>query len=502
MALSLSMQRLQSRWQSGTGWPRRLNWLKIKNLRGWAGQQFDCRFPIMAVVGENGSGKSTVLHAAASVYQAEDDQAQSFYAFQFFPDTTWEKVTDAEIEWEVEEYKKRHAGGLRRPKPRWRGNKSRRKRHVEYIALSRIQPVSERVGYARLAKPQLEEQSSTDFDATRLKQFGRIMAREYDVARFATLSGSQLEVPVLGQRGTPYSGFHQGGGETVIAELLRRDIPKYALVLIDEIETSLHPRAQRRLIHFLADRCRDMEWQVILTTHSPFVLDELPSEARAQILVGEKGERRVFYGVSPEFAMTKIDDVQQYECDVFVEDSRSAIWLSEILTKCAPGAAPKCRMIPSGSSQVLKSLGQMVEKFPRKSLVYLDGDQGRWIGCQSLPGEDCPERVVFSGLRDINWGELHLRLGRYFSDVADNCSHAMSFQNPHDWVRHAASALQLGGDALWTTMCAEWSAKCLSELDGKDVTNPVLDSVSPDPTPSVSTAPGLPFEQSLFDPVS
>ncbi|MBX5180963.1 ATP-binding protein [Rhizobium lentis] len=34
------------------------------------------------------------------------------------------------------------------------------------------------------------------------------------------------------------------------------DYPKYGLVLIDEVETSLHPRAQRRLMRDLTDSAR------------------------------------------------------------------------------------------------------------------------------------------------------------------------------------------------------------------------------------------------------
>jgi len=77
-----------------------------------------------------------------------------------------------------------------------------------------------------------------------------------------------------------YSGFHQGAGETTVAELLEADLPQYSLVLIDEIESSLHPRAQRRLLRDLAERCRERQLQIILTTHSPYILEELPAEAR------------------------------------------------------------------------------------------------------------------------------------------------------------------------------------------------------------------------------
>src|SRR5437763_8985494 len=125
MPLSTQMLRLKSRWDSGAGWPKRLNWIQIRNLRGWDRQQFDINFPIMAIVGENGCGKSTVLHSAASVYRA-DDPTNSLYAFKFFPDTAWERITDAAVDYEVEENKKRYRESLRRLKPRWRGNQKRR----------------------------------------------------------------------------------------------------------------------------------------------------------------------------------------------------------------------------------------------------------------------------------------------------------------------------------------------------------------------------------------
>ncbi|WP_369121122.1 AAA family ATPase, partial [Sphingobium baderi] len=40
------------------------------------------------------------------------------------------------------------------------------------------------------------------------------------------------------------------------------------MVLIDEIESSLHPRAQRRLMRDLAEAARLQECQIIISTHS------------------------------------------------------------------------------------------------------------------------------------------------------------------------------------------------------------------------------------------
>ena len=68
MVLSDAVRRLDRKWSSGNGWPQRLNWIEIKGIRGWSGQRIPFDFPIVAIVGENGSGKSTILQAAACSY--------------------------------------------------------------------------------------------------------------------------------------------------------------------------------------------------------------------------------------------------------------------------------------------------------------------------------------------------------------------------------------------------------------------------------------------------
>jgi predicted ATP-binding protein involved in virulence len=70
----------------------------------------------------------------------------------------------------------------------------------------------------------------------------------------------------------------------------------------------LHPRAQRRLVRDLATVCRERELQIILTTHSPYVLEESPKQARIQIFE-QGGTRQAMIGVSPEFALSAMDDL-------------------------------------------------------------------------------------------------------------------------------------------------------------------------------------------------
>src|SRR5262245_44561050 len=96
MPLSTEMRRLHNKWRTQSSWPKRLEWLEIHGIRGWTGQRLDFGFPITALVGENGSGKSTVLQAAAAVYKSTDNRGDR-YASDFFPDTPFERIKGATI---------------------------------------------------------------------------------------------------------------------------------------------------------------------------------------------------------------------------------------------------------------------------------------------------------------------------------------------------------------------------------------------------------------------
>ncbi len=498
-AVGREVTRLARRWQSGDGWPKRLEWIEISGIRGWTGQRFELKFPIMAVVGENGVGKSTILQCAASVYEAERGGERNKFATDFFLDTPWEQIKGAQISYYLREGRTDRSGSIRKRSDRWRKRPEQRQRNVEYIDLTRVQPVSARAGYAKIASIKNREGVPVLFDKPRLERMSRIMGRGYGSARSATVtSNAKRPVVVLEFSGSEYSGFHQGAGETTVAELLRADLPMYSLVVIDEIESSLHPRAQRRLIRDLAERCRERELQIILTTHSPYVLEELPLEARCCVLQAEPtGDRLLVYGVSPEFAMSKMDESSYPECEVYVEDERARTMLQEILTVAEPMLRHRSQITPYGAASVGRALGQMVteRRFARPTCVYLDGDMDPAPGCKTLPGDDAPEVVVFDALKATGFKGIDRRLGRPYAEVVDACTKAMLMSDHHDWVSTAATQLIVGGENLWQAMCAQWATTCLDPATANDVVEPVsnllmeLASHPVPPTPVLETSP-------------
>lgn len=478
MPLSKEMRLLESKWKSGQGWPKRLEWIEIDGIRGWTGQRIELDFPIVAIVGENGVGKSTVLQAMASSYKGD------FYASQFFPDTPWDQIRSATIRVSIREGEKSSSiFSVRKPTNRWRGNPERNQRVSEYIDLRRIQPISARTGYARLARPQNKETAFEAFDEPTLDRLSHVMARKYQKAKLATTEFDQTrQVPVLQRDDSSFSGFHGGAGETAMTELLKKRIQKYSIMLIDEVETSLHPRVQRRLLRDLANLCRDVEAQVVLTTHSPYVLSELPPEARIYIMDGSAG-KQIIKGVSPEFAMTKMDEDPHPEADIYTEDSRSADLLREIIISQDRDLIARLQFVPFGAASVGRALGEMLEKFPRPSLVFLDGDQAESKGCLLLPGGDAPERVVFEELRAKNWSGIADRVGRPPSDVIDACTSAMTLSSHHDWVGYAGDRLVLGGKVLWQALCSEWAKQCLKEKDARTIVDSIKVTLGGHPLP-------------------
>lgn len=479
MPISQPMRVLASEWAQNRFWPKRLNWIEIAGIRGWSGHRIDFIFPITAIVGENGSGKSTILQAAAASYK-NSRQGKQLFASDFFPDTPWDSVTNAYIKVGLKEGDRFPETSVTKPSERWRGNQQRRERPVYYIDLRRIQPLLARSGYQKLTNRRLHESASREFSTDMLSRLSTIMGKSYTGARMATAGESvSQEVPVAQRGEQDYSGFHQGAGEVTATEMLAYDFEKYSLVIIDEIESSLHPRAQRRLIRDLATIARKKEIQFIISTHSPYVLDEIVPEGRLLILDSDRGKTTVS-GVSSEFAMTSIDDELHPECDIYVEDCIAKILVREAVIHVDKSMAKRIMITPFGKASVGSSLGMMLSenRFSKPTVVFLDGDQRETPGVHVLPGGDAPEQVVFQALKELNWPDISSRLDRSFSETADILEASMLLPEHHKWLADASDKLFTSSKALWHAMCASWLKNCASDSDIAAIVDPIREALA------------------------
>src|SRR5216683_979113 len=72
--------------------------------------------------------------------------------------------------------------------------------------------------------------------------------------------------------------------------------------------------------------------------------------------------RKIMRGVSPSFAMTKMDLEQHPELDIYVEDEAAQVMLREIIVTHSANIISRCLIVPSGAASVGQSLGQMAHQ--------------------------------------------------------------------------------------------------------------------------------------------
>jgi predicted ATPase len=451
-------------------WPQYLRSVKISGLRGWSGQEVNFKFPVSVVVGENGAGKSTVLKAAAVAYNHPNDPDASFYPSTFFVDSAWEKVKGVVIQYGFVQGPNEKTFSLRKPSERWRDPYDRPKRVVLWQDISRVLPLDATVGYARLAKRNATETGTTSLADDFAAYFSSVLGRKYSSIRFAKTNLDVTKTVGVVQVGSAqYSQYHQGAGEdaTLDLMLLLQDAPAHSLVIIDEVEASLHPRAQRRLIHFLLWLARTKQIQVIISTHSNYVIEELPLEARIFVSRGTAGVE-VFYGVSSNFALTRMDDYDKPDLYLFVEDSSAEVLLGEILRFFNVELA-RVRCMPLGPADMVRNVGRLAhaDSLPIQCVCVLDADQQVGDGCVKLPGTLAPEREIVSSVALQAVKEFAARLGVSDASVSDALAGAQAITNHHEWIAFLSRTLNQSTAYMWTALCAVWVRHCMDASAGQ-----------------------------------
>ncbi|MEV6518954.1 AAA family ATPase [Micromonospora chalcea] len=457
---------------SARGWPKFLESVRITGLRGWSGESVEFRYPVTALAGENGSGKSTVLKVLASAYRnlSNSYHAQTFNPEDFFPNTPWETVRSVTLTYRVREGDSLVVQSVRKPTSRWRGLPDRKIRSTFFLDISRTQPIDTLIGYGKIAKQQTFAGDGVDLKPEYRELLSRVMRKPYSVSRIFRKSNKQVGVLSVG--GKEYSNFHQGAGEDATTDLvaLLQDVPRHSLVIIDEVEASLHPRAQRRLMTELIDIARRNRLQFVVSTHSPYILEQLPTEARIYIQPSRTGRREIVYGVTPNFALSMMDDTVHPELTLYCEDLTAKVFAERLLAAADDqDLIKRIRVVPVGPADTVRTLGRVAEDgaFAEKCLGVLDGDQAPARGCVVLPGGLPPERAAFVSLSDEQWEEVARRLAVRPGDLLDSKEDAMCLDQHHAWSRRVAESLgpRIRASRVWEDVAAVYAEMTVAQTD-------------------------------------
>jgi len=149
------------------------------------------------------------------------------------------------------------------------------------------------------------------------------------------------------------------------------------LVLLDEPETSLHPTAQKKLINFILEQCKNKKLQIIISTHSPDIIEGMPKESIKILYENiDTGKVNVIENVYPENAFLHIGRSFSNKKIIVVEDIFAKLIMNKILEKNNEKGLFEVKFFPGGESRVKHEHMLVYSKEDDyKHFVIFDGDQ-------------------------------------------------------------------------------------------------------------------------------
>lgn len=245
-----------------------------------------------------------------------------------------------------------------------------------------------------------------DLTQEELEQVSKILGRTYESARLIRHSlypGNRgRDLSVVFRRGAEYSEAFAGSGEiaavSAVVEILAAK--ECSLILLDEPETSLHPGAQRALLRFLLEQIKTKKHQVVISTHSSEFLEGLPHEAIKVFEDNGNAQCRILPKSSPYAALKRLGKTPGNRHRVLVEDQLAALLVAQAAKGLDPGDADllDIRVAPGGAQSILRYLVPSAIVSGDSVFVMLDGDQ-RKVEQISDPAKIAPAEYDALGQR-------------------------------------------------------------------------------------------------------
>ena len=421
--------------------PHFLTEIHLQGIRGIDDLRVVFDYPVSVIAGGNASGKSTVLFSAACAYKVPGAGIKDFVPSTLFPDyrpgvgrREDEKGTIL-IEFDYATPDGRRSMRWKRAKG-WnrsflgRKNARQPERPLYLRTLSNLSNPSEVRGVLSLSRMK-SAPHETPLTASQIEFAQQMLPFRYAEV-VALSSGSKNLLFAAQEGGAAYSELHMAAGERAILRLAQ-EIAQLdgALVLIDEVEAGLHPWVQQLLMLQLQQLALRNDLQVIVTSHSPVVLDSVPAHGRIFLERDDTGRvavRPPFRDVVQNALYGRSGDALNLLCE---DDTAEGI-LHGVFDDLLPRQKIRRESIRIGRdtgagefpthATAFRKFGQI-----RNFVFVLDGDRrdsdverriregaGTDVPVLFLPGRDAPEIWIWDRLRgntDAAAGELGLARG-------------------------------------------------------------------------------------------
>ncbi len=414
--------------------------IEINGFRGIEGLTIPFDFPVVAISGLNGSGKSTIGQITLSGYKkpSTTTEYKRFYVRDFFPASVadpnpFHQNSSIKFIYETDDPVAPQELTVKRANTEWSGYKRQPERKCFYVGFTIYIPKVERkdVSIYRGSSMVLTNQRPIPEEIRVL--VGRILGQQYDELHFQGIKHGRKtgELGIAARFGCQYSENNMGFGEgrTLYLVDLLENSPEQSLFVIEEPETSLHEHAQYELAKYLLDVAFRRHHQIILSTHSDRIIGALPSDSRLLLHRDNHGVA-VYQGLSSTRARALLSLGHQRDLVVFVEDDFAKLLITEMIRNIDSGLLRAINIEGVGDTKAVRNAVLLMTRIGKNSVAVRDADIGPDVanGIFSFPGTMPPEKEVYQHqtVKEYLNGEFNIDIDNEIAQQAIQDHHKLT----------------------------------------------------------------------------
>lgn len=209
-----------------------------------------------------------------------------------------------------------------------------------------------------------------------------ILGKEYvsiKVAEHSLFKNPGTSIYVKTKLSSRYSEANAGSGEVAVIQLVKKieESEEYSLILLDEPEVSIHPGAQEKLKEYLIDATKRKKLQVVISSHSPILIRDMPPEAIKLYITNPQGQFEVKENVDYREAFYDLEDCVSDKKIIFCEDFAAKNIVEKVLERMDKSQYFDVEFNPGGEKTLLtKYLPTFIthDFFKERVFLVLDGD--------------------------------------------------------------------------------------------------------------------------------
>lgn len=174
-----------------------------------------------------------------------------------------------------------------------------------------------------------------------------------------------------------YSEAFAGAGEFRLILMVDKILSAEcnSLILIDEPENSIHPGAQNKFRDFLLREIIKKKHQIVVTTHSPDFIDNLPNKALV-LMCPDKTKINAISNIPFFEAFNELGHEDSDKKQIYVEDELAQQLLLKYLKTRSIEHSYTVKVFPGGAENIIKASIKNNSLIPNDNHLYLlDGDK-------------------------------------------------------------------------------------------------------------------------------